>query len=533
MNSTLKQKIFLGLISVAFLAMLISVIPVYWLMQQSYQQQLIVSSQTQARILAEMTTASLLFEQNESAADILRTLEESPDIKHATLYRLEDDQLSVFATYAQDKSVQVQSAIPNLTQAVRFEAGQLAVTIPVRLQEQIIGALQLTVGLERIKRELDYAATIAITAFLGALGVTFWLASQLSKSLLRPIHQLKQVISKVTTQQDYSQRVEQKFAAELGDLVDAFNAMLDVIARYNQQRQENEDNIIKLNLELEQRVAERTLQLSESLAHLKATQIKMIEQEKFASLGSLVAGIAHEINTPVGVAVTAITHLHHRLEHSKQDFQSGKLTKQSLQQFYCDMLEGVEIAFRNIERAAEQIRSFKMVAVDQSSEEMRRFALRDYIEKIVVSLRPHLKNTQHQIQLEIAEELIVESYPGYFSQIFTNLIMNSLIHGFQGVAQGQIKVQVTVQNNNLQFDYYDDGKGIAASVKPKIFDPFVTTNRQQGGSGLGTYILYNIVTQALQGQIVLLDDIPTGVHFRIVLPTVGAGGKIQIYYAAH
>lgn len=531
MNSTLRQKIFFGVISVAFLAMLISVIPVYWLMQQSYQQQLIVSSQTQARILAEMTTASLLFEQTESAEDILRTLEESPDVRNATLFRLVDDQLSVFATYAQDDSEQVQSVIPDLTQTVRFEAEQLAVTIPVRLQEQIIGALQLNVGLERINRELEYAATIAIAAFLAALGVTLWLASQLSNSLLQPIHQLKKVISKVTTQQDYSQRVEQKFAAELGELVNAFNTMLDVIASYNKQRQENEDNVIKLNQELEQRVTERTLQLSESLTHLKATQIKMIEQEKFASLGSLVAGIAHEINTPVGVAVTAITHLHHRLEHSKQDFQAGKLTKQSLQLFYHEMLEGVDIAFRNVERAAEQIRSFKMVAVDQSSEEMRRFALKDYLEQIVVSLRPHFKNTQHLIQLDITEELIVESYPGYFSQIFTNLIMNSLIHGFQGVAQGQINVQVTLQNDSLQFDYFDNGKGIAASVKPKIFDPFVTTNRQQGGSGLGTYILYNIVTQALQGQIALLDDTPTGVHFRIVLPISEADSKVLIHYS--
>lgn len=531
MISTLRQKIFIGVISVAFLAMLISVIPVYWLTQQSYQQQLIVSSQTQARILAEMTTASLLFEQTESAQDILRTLEESPDVRNAKLFKLVDDQLSVFANYGYYESEE--SSVPDLTKAVTLTADELQLTIPVLLQEQVIGALQLNVKLERIKRELNYAATIAIAAFLGALGVTFWLANQLSNSLLQPIHQLKKVISKVTTQQDYSQRVEQKFAAELGELVNAFNAMLDVITSYNKQRQENEDKVIKLNLELEQRVTERTLELSDSLARLKATQMKMIEQEKFASLGSLVAGIAHEINTPVGVAVTAITHLRHCLEHSEQDFQAGKLTKQNLQLFYRDMLEGIDIAFRNVERAAEQIRSFKMVAVDQSSEVMRRFALKDYLEQIVVSLRPYFKNTQHLIQLDIAEDLNIESYPGFFSQMFTNLIMNSLLHGFQGVAQGQICVKVMLQSDNLQFDYYDNGKGIAASVKPKIFDPFVTTNRQQGGSGLGTYILYNIVTQALQGQIALLDDTPTGVHFRIELPTSGADSKVLIYRAEH
>ncbi|MDV7402901.1 HAMP domain-containing sensor histidine kinase, partial [Arthrospira platensis SPKY1] len=156
----------------------------------------------------------------------------------------------------------------------------------------------------------------------------------------------------------------------------------------------------------------------------------------------------------------------------------------------------------------------------------RRFAVKDYVEQIIVSLRPHLKNTQHQIELDISETLIIESYPGYFSQIFTNLIMNSLIHGFQEGMQGQIRVSVKLEANSLQFDYYDNGKGIAASIKPKIFDPFVTTNRQQGGSGLGTYILYNIVTQALQGQIALLDDTSTGVHFRIMLPTTGSQSKV-------
>ncbi|GAB2919227.1 ATP-binding protein [Rheinheimera gaetbuli] len=517
MRGTLRQKIFAGLIAVAGLAMLIGLVPLYWLMQNSYQQQLIISSHTQARILAEMSTASLLFEQPQSANDILATLSASPDVQRAILFRLSEDKLTTFAEYGSVSDENLAQPTGN-TQNTYITDKFLHFSIPVQLQEQTLGSLFMKVSLHRIKDEVRNAATIAGAAILLALLITFWLARQLSNSLLSPIYQLRKVITVVTANQDYSQRVKDKFAAELGELVDAFNTMLDVITAYNRQRKENEEKVVKLNLELEQRVYERTLQLTESINNLKTTQMKLIEQEKLASLGSLVAGVAHEINTPVGVAVTASSHLHYVLQQSQAEFQKGTLSKQSLQNFYREMHESADIISRNLDRAAEQITSFKMVAVDQSSEETRVFMLKDYVEQIILSLRPHFKNTQHRVELDISEALKLDSYPGYFSQIFTNLLMNSLIHGFADKNDGKILVKAVLNGSSLNIDYYDNGKGIDPKVKTKIFDPFVTTNRHNGGSGLGTYILYNMITQALKGHIVLKEDVDEGVHFLITIP---------------
>jgi len=524
---TLQKKIFVGLITVAVLAMLINLLPLYWLMQNSFQQQLVVSSQTQAKMLAEMSTASLLFDQPQSATEIMSALSESADVEAGVLYRLHNNELAIFATFGEKVGTNHLSIFASGQQSL-FTAEHLHLLTPVQLQNQPLGTLYLKVRLNRIQQELQSAATIAGTALLMAILITIWLAQRLSSSLLKPVDELKQVINAVATTKDYSQRVTQTFAAELGELVNSFNAMLGVIEEYNQQRQHHENDMRTLNLELEQRVKQRTQQLTDSLSNLKTTQQKMIEQEKLASLGSLVAGVAHEINTPVGVAVTASSHLQYILQQSEREFQQGTLSKQSLQSFYQDLQESSNIISRNLERAAEQVCSFKMVAVDQSSEETRIFILKDYLQNIILSLRPHFKLTKHQVKLEVPDDLQLDSFPGCYSQIFTNLLMNSLIHGFAGIEEGNILIKARIEGSQLYLDYFDDGKGIHPSIKDKIFDPFITTNRQQGGSGLGTYILYNLVTQALKGRIDLVEDVPTGVHFAMQVPLTKSGKQITL-----
>lgn len=523
---TLQRKIFVGLIAVAVMAMLINLVPLYWLMQSSFQQQLIVSSQTQARLLAEMSTASLLFDQPQSATDIMNALSESNDVEAGVLYRLNDGELSMFAAYGKQIDDK-QLAIFTDGQQHVLTSEHLHLLTPVKLDNQSLGTLYLKVRLNRLQQELLSAAAIAGTALFLAILITIWLSQRLSSSLLKPVDELKQVINAVATTKDYSQRVTRSFAAELGELVNSFNTMLGVIEEYNQQRQHHENEMRTLNLELEQRVSQRTQQLSDSLSNLKTAQQKMIEQEKLASLGSLVAGVAHEINTPVGVAVTASSHLQYILQQSEREFQQGTLSKQRLQSFYQDMQESSNIISRNLERAAEQVCSFKMVAVDQSSEEIRSFILKDYLQSIILSLRPHFKLTKHQVTLDVPDDLQLESFPGCYSQIFTNLLMNSLIHGFAGIEQGNILIKAHIDANQLYLDYFDDGKGIHPSIKDKIFDPFITTNRQQGGSGLGTYILYNLVTQALKGRIDLVEDVPKGVHFSIQVPLKKTDKQVQ------
>lgn len=518
MTGSLSRKVFLSLLAVASLAMLLVLVPLNWNIYSSHTQQLETAVQSQGRILADMSTATILFDQPQSAETILASLRESSDIVSATLFRLDSDtaELTVFASYGD--GAQALPFTPDAQGKSLFTDNMLHIVSPVLIQQSPVGYLYMQVKLDRLQQQITRGLALAAFAFAVALLVTLWLAHRLSHRLLRPVHELIAVTSAVAQTKDYSRRVLQTFEAETGELVASFNAMLHVIENYDTERKEKEAQIEQLNRDLEQRVEQRTKQLSDSVQHLKDTQLKLVEQEKMASLGSLVAGVAHEINTPVGVAMTAVTHLNYLTEELKTAFAKGSLTKSAMERTLADLQETTIITLRNLERAAEQVRSFKMVAVDQSNEELRQFNLKEYIENVVISLRPQLKRTTHQVVVDVPEHLQLNSYPGVYSQIFTNLIMNSLIHGFANIDHGTITIQAMADEEHLQLNYYDNGRGIAAAVKGKIFEPFVTTNRQQGGSGLGTYILYNLVTQVLKGRIDLVDDVQQGVHFAILLP---------------
>lgn len=247
-------------------------------------------------------------------------------------------------------------------------------------------------------------------------------------------------------------------------------------------------------------------------------------RKKWPCWGGLVAGVAHEINTPVGVGVTAASHLESQIKKVAQLYRDDELTQEGYEEFLSDAVEGSQIILRNLKTAADLVSSFKLVAVDQSSETIRQFNLKEYVNVILSSLQPELKQTRIQIALDCPDDLVLNSYPGDFSQIFTNLIINSVAHGFnQGEDAGNIKIEITRDGNDAVIRYTDDGKGIPANIIPKVFDPFFTTNRQAGRSGLGMHIIYNIITQKFKGTITCEDTSSKGALFVIRVP-VSVGG---------
>ena len=190
-----------------------------------------------------------------------------------------------------------------------------------------------------------------------------------------------------------------------------------------------------------------------------------------------------------------------------------------LSKFMNEGEENLSIIYRNLNRAAELISSFKQVAVDQSSEQDRAFSFKQLMDEILLSMRPRLKNLSHVIRVECDEDLTIETKAGPINQIMINLIMNSIIHGFEDIEQGLIIIHAElIDNNKLNLTYKDDGKGIPEHMRKRIFDPFVTTKRGQGGSGLGMHLVFNLVTQALNGSISLSSDLGRGVEFHIVFP---------------
>jgi predicted ATPase/signal transduction histidine kinase/tRNA A-37 threonylcarbamoyl transferase component Bud32 len=273
---------------------------------------------------------------------------------------------------------------------------------------------------------------------------------------------------------------------------------------------------------LEELVSERTHKLSQTLEHLKATQAQLIESEKMAALGSLVAGVAHEINTPVGIGVTAASTLENETQTLLAAYKTG-LKRSDLKTYIKTAMQCSQLILSNLERAAKLVHSFKQVAVDQTSLEKRAFTVKNYLEATLRSLAPHLKPTKHTIQIIGDEEITLNSYPGAFSQIATNLVMNSISHAYKAGEVGQLSFKMTDKNERILIEYSDDGCGIPEEHLPKIFEPFFTTARYQGGTGLGLHIVYNLVTQKLDGTIRCESQVGKGTKFIIDLPIQSGG----------
>ena len=295
-----------------------------------------------------------------------------------------------------------------------------------------------------------------------------------------------------------------------------------------------EREIIRLNEQLEAKVEQRTHSLKESndqlgmaYDNLKMAQQSLVESEKMASLGSLVAGVAHEINTPVGISVTAASFLQERIRDFHQKIDEKQLSRSYLTELIHSLDESSQLLQNNLRRASDLISSFKQVAVDQSSQAHYKFNVADNLHQVAVSLGHQLRKSQSEMSIECDPELNIYSYPGSFAQIYSNLILNSIRHGFdEWQGERKILIQVTRHDTELHIDYRDTGKGIDPQILPRIFDPFVTSKRGQGGSGLGTHIVYNLIVQLMHGRITCESKPDQGVRFQIRLPLEAAPAEV-------
>jgi signal transduction histidine kinase/ligand-binding sensor domain-containing protein len=313
--------------------------------------------------------------------------------------------------------------------------------------------------------------------------------------------------------------------------------------RRNQQRltyarqvaatiQRSEEALRRLNDELESRVAQRTADLSRSNRDLQATldqlrqaQHQLVEAEKLASLGGLVAGIAHEINTPLGVCLTAASHLQQQATQLRTRLAAGSLRRSELDEFEQAACEGSDIILRNLQRADRLVRSFKQTAVDQSSDEWRELDLEQSVRDTLVMLGPVLRTTPHRIIIETSQRILVHTSPGALYQIVSNLVLNAVQHAFEAGQVGTMTIRLSRDNDDIGLDVIDDGRGMDERERARAFEPFFTTRRSQGGSGLGLHIVYNLVTQVLGGRIACESHVGEGTRFAVRWSVPRAAGS--------
>jgi signal transduction histidine kinase len=250
---------------------------------------------------------------------------------------------------------------------------------------------------------------------------------------------------------------------------------------------------------------------------IKATQDKLVQSEKMASLGGLVAGVAHEVNTPIGIALTGISHINDMSKKISQLYRDDNLSQDEFEDYLRSSKEVADSSLKSINKASELIRSFKKVSIDQTNEDIRVFNLYEYTQELILSLNNVIKYRKISLHVDIPKNLNINSLPGSYGQIITNLIMNSFIHAYDKEDSGNIDISATKNENTITLIYKDDGKGIKKEDLNKIFDPFFTTARTTGGSGLGLHIIYNIITTTFKGSIICKSEQNKGVEFLIKL----------------
>ena len=495
-----------------------------------------------AEVIADNARQNIALGDVEATAATLDSARKAAMVKHVHAYwynPYQDNALSFLASYNKNGTTTATFSQPelNLLDKPVINDNTVEVSRQVVYDSQYVGYIYVSASAAKFNQLVGQSILLNLGVMFVMMILTFVLALRLQHILVGPIESLAEFLRRTARQKDYSARVSIGNVTELNMLGDAVNILLERMQDYVQKQRVTEQQHRELNSSLEEMVNQRTLALKDAnhelintLEKLHQYQRQIIENEKMASLGDMVAGVAHEVNTPIGLGVTASTMILDRLAQVQKDFDAKTLKASSLDRFLSESQENLNIIYRNLNRAAELISSFKQVAVDQGSESVRTFCVSQLINEILLSLKPRLKKHRHNINVKCDPTLIVETKAGPINQILINLIINSVVHGFEDVDNGTIDIEADlISVQTLKIVYRDNGQGIPAEIRKRIFDPFVTTKRGQGGSGLGMHLVYNLVTQALNGSISVSSEEGHGVEFIIVFPveSVKSGNSLN------
>ncbi len=532
-SNSVKQALIWAVMAISAVSLIASVASSTIIDMRRHNADLVSQLSTYSDIISFSSVAGLTFDDPETEREQLRSFKAATLIENIHIYRLDPQtrEPQFFSSYNKFgiPPIPVKFDQIEALQNATFSDSYLEIIRPIKEDDVILGYVYLRASLASMRSDINEKLLINSIIGLSILLMAFLLALRMQRKITHPIEALLHTVQRVSKDKDYTAKVDSINITELDILARAFNKMLERIQQHISKQGAAEQEVRLLNQSLEQKVNDRTQAVKDSNQELLNTLEKMhqyqnqlVETEKMASLGQMVAGIAHEVNTPIGLGVTASTLMQDRLVVIKEAFEAKKLSSRQLAKFVDESAENLGIIYRNLNRAAELISSFKQVAVDQSSEESRLFNFEQLISEILMSLKPNLKKVQHQVVVECDSSINIKSMPGPITQILINLVMNSLIHAFKGIDKGTITITVSLSPNNCNLTYRDNGNGVSEEIKHRIFDPFVTTRRGEGGSGLGMHLVYNLVTQALNGSITIISEPRKGIEFNIVFPVAAA-----------
>ena len=384
-----------------------------------------------------------------------------------------------------------------------------------------IGRLQVDANYQEIyDRLVQKAWVILLTQFVKTMIAALAITAIVYWFITRHIYKIEEYATGFTVDKidkEFKLDGNRKHQDELDELVVALNNMRLLVKNEFKLRLETEQQLSEFNQHLERKIQLRTQELETSLTQLKETQATLVQSEKMVALGQLVAGIAHEINTPLGIGVTANSVMLDSVKGVSKQLAEGNLTKIQLEQFLQDQEETAVMLQRNLDRAVELIRSFKSVAVNQTSDNLHHCDIAQLITEVIATVQTMFKGKNYNIEVDIPDRFSLVTYPGAWTQILNNLLLNSHLHGFEFSQTGNVLIKIEQVSERFVMTYQDDGAGISEQIINNVFDPFVTTKRGHGGSGLGLNILFNLVFEKLNGK-VKVENLAKGCRFSFDCP---------------
>jgi signal transduction histidine kinase len=471
------------------------------------QQRFIRESELEANFLAETMLSHLAFFDAKGAEDSLKSIVKRESILHVAIY---DSSLLLFAEANPDHlppPIEIKKSAEFIDGIWISLNSRYRIIVPIIHQDELLGYFYILKSASKILQSSQQLLAPLLIFSLFLIVIVLIVSWRLGNHMLRPILSLAESAKLVAEKRNFSHRVSYPGKNEVAALYEAFNLMLIETQ--------------SLTDELEERVDERTKLLLSSIDTLREAQDKLIQSEKMAALGSLVSGVAHEVNTPLGNAIMGSSIISRESKAILQEIQEGTLKRSVMDTRLGIILESSQLLEKSIKQAAELITSFKRISVDQSTDDLRDFDLREYVEEVFLTFHNKLKHIPIEVEIIAPKEVLIYSHPGVFAQLLNNFINNTILHAFDSNPEGaKITTTISMLDKGLQFTYSDNGKGVDETVKDKIFEPFVTTKRNAGGTGLGMNIVYNLVTQKLEGSILMRSEMGQGTKFELYLPYI-------------
>ena len=521
---SIRSKLILSVVTLLILALVAFSSFSLLLFYQHTKADLFKQSQLQSNLIAEYSVTPLMFDDRIGAKEILSKLESIPNVNRAVLY---DDTGHEFSAYEKSK---LEDSSPSndgvsINSNLFFES-EIVISAPVLYNKQVYGAVMMHISTQEISEEIAHYLIVLFFSSVVLIVFSLFIINKIQRYITLPIISLAKITKEISLSENYTIRAQKVYMDEVGNLYDDFNTMLAQLEIRGRERDEAEEasrtyqtHLEHLTDELEDRVEKRTLELQESLDNLQKTQSQLVESEKMSALGNLVAGVAHEVNTPLGISITAASVFKNEIAALKKSLKDNELSKSGLEHFIETVEEADDILVKNLDRAAKLVKNFKKISVDQSSEEIRDFGLNNYLEEVLSTFKNELKHRPVTLKLDLCpDEIEMHSYPGAISQIIVNLLQNALLHGFDYDQEGDLIIETKQKDGKAVIVFSDNGKGVDEAIESKIFEPFITTKRNSGGTGLGLNITYNLVTQQLNGTIKLDHKNRKGARFIIEIP---------------